>query len=234
LKAYVTKLTLKEELINGKNIKIPRQVYFIEGSECLENIDLLDGLKAFCKCDDGEDYYGTIEYDGDFGLKLNLDKSKHNYEDDYVRVVLDDPEVIENYKNITKVFHQIDMINGFRFAGPWIAVKDTSEFTSQYEYIKPTSDVSCETFKPTLVEKGSSTDVKKLEDKEIDAVNQPKGLRLDNLEFGIVDGSGRRLRVMVRNEEDESANDSYVETVEFYKSSNLGAKGKSLGVSVGT
>lgn len=97
LKAFVTRLTLKEELLNGQPVKLPRQVYFIEGQECLENIELLDGLYATCRCDDGEDYFGWIEYDGDYGLKLNLDKSKRPLEDDYIRVVLDDPDMIQNY-----------------------------------------------------------------------------------------------------------------------------------------
>lgn len=104
----------------------------------MENIDLLDGLYAFCKCDDGEDYYGWVEYDGDFGLKLNLDKSKHQYEEDYVRVVLDDPDVIQNYQNITHVFDKIDMINGFRAGGPWIARKHTKDASTSYEYKVPT------------------------------------------------------------------------------------------------
>jgi hypothetical protein len=68
----------------------------------------------------------------------------------------------------------------------------------------------------------------------VDAVNEQQGLRLDNLEFGIVDGSGRRLRIMVRNEEHISSKDTQVETIEFVKSSSRPEESKTLGVCVGT
>jgi hypothetical protein len=231
LKSYVTKLTLKEELIDGQRVKIPRQIYFIEGQECLENIDLMDGMYAFCKCEDGNDYYGWIEFDGDFGIKLNLDKSKHDYEDDYVRVVIDEPELLQNYRNIAFIFDKIEMMNNFRVGGPWIAEKDTQDQSTQYGYLPETNSIAIGTeppkmnsqgvgtTPPKLVSQGVGTTGPKMVSQSVDAVNEPQGLRLDNLEFGIVDGSGRRLRVIVSNEQDNQVKDTQVETVQFYKSS---------------
>jgi hypothetical protein len=221
LKAYVTKLTLKEPIIDGVQVKIPRQIYFIEGQDCLENIELLDGLTAWCKCDDGADYYGTIEYDNDFGIKLNLDKSKGDYDEDYVRVVVDDPEILENYRNITTIWDKIELMNGFRAGGPWIARKDTKDASFGYNYETPTTDI------------GVGTEAPKMVNQAVDAVNEPQGLRLDNLEFGIVDGSGRRLRVVVSNEQDTSTQDTQVETVQFVKSSTRPGQGVEMGVQIG-
>ena len=233
IQAYVTRLTLKEELVGGVKVKIPRQIYFIEGQECLENLDILHGMYAFCKCEDGEDYYGTIEYDGDFGVKMILDKSKYKYEDDYVRVVVDDPEMLENYKNITDVFDKIEFMNDFRVGGPWIARKDTADACSGYQYTVPTSEIGIGTEAPQLKSQGVGTEPPKMVSQSVDAVCEPKGLRLDNLEFGIVDGSGRRLKVIVSNELDESVQDSQVEIVEFYKSSGVQGGQKKIGVTVG-
>ena len=181
LKAFVTRLTLKEELLNGLPVKLPRQAYFIEGQECLENIELLDGLYATCRCDDGEDYYGWIEYDGDYGLKLNLDKSKRALEDDYIRVVLDDPDMIQNYQNITRVFGEISTMNGYRAGGPWIARKQTKDASTFYEYKVPTCDSGVGTESPTKQEKSMVTEAPKMVSQMVDAVGEPEGLRLDNL-----------------------------------------------------
>jgi hypothetical protein len=109
-------------------------------------------MYAFCRCEDGEDYYGTIEYDGDFGIKLNLDKSYYNYEDDYVRVVVDDPELLDNYKNITQVWGKIEMINSFRAGGPWIARKDMVDQATGCELRPETAEISTMTApKPVMV-----------------------------------------------------------------------------------
>lgn len=245
LKSYVTKLTLKEELIDGENVKIPRQIYFIEGQECLESIDLVDGMYAFCRCEDGNDYYGTIEYDGDFGIKLNLDKTKYDYEDDYVRVIVDEPELLENYRNITTVFDKIDLMNSFRAGGPWITRNDTEDQSTQFTYEPETFSIAVGTENPKmksqaigttppkLISQGVGTTGPTMVSQSVDAVNEHKGLRLDNLQFGIVDGSGRRLRVIVQNEEDNQANDTEIQTVEFYKSSGTQNGSKQLGVQIG-
>lgn len=109
------------------------------------------------------------------------------------------------------------MMNNFRASGPWIRKKQGKDAATLYNYNVSTSEISVETTPPNLVEKYASTDEPEVCNKMVDAVLQPDGLRLDNLQFGITDGSGRRLRVVVSNEFESDSSNSKIKTIEFIK-----------------
>jgi hypothetical protein len=131
---------------------------------------------------------------------LNLNIPDFSYEDEFVRIVLDDPDLIQSYQNISRVFDEISWMNEFRSAGPWISKKEVNDASTEYNYKVAVMEISTETEKKEMSEKNIGTKSPKMEDQMVDAVCEPEGLRLDNLKFGIIDGSGRRINIVVRNE----------------------------------
>jgi hypothetical protein len=111
----LTVLTLEE----NSPVIMPRQVYFIEGMECLENIELLDNQEGLAVCTDCKDYHGKISFDGGFGFALNLFPSE-DWDDQFVRIVMDNNGKWDGYIDIQTVRSEIARMASLRIGGPWV------------------------------------------------------------------------------------------------------------------
>ena len=105
-----TALTLKPDLEEDRSL---RQLFFIEGTECLEDIALMDGEKAIVYCENGSDYAGVVRHDHQRGFLVET--SVHR-----VRAVIDDQGLGDDLEDINDVLDEIKLITSFKSTIPEI------------------------------------------------------------------------------------------------------------------
>ena len=103
---------------------LPRQVYFIEGMETLEDVKLIEGVPGVAVCVDTFDYQGSVEYENGKGLKLNLDSEPDDKNDGFVTVVLDKNLRGTGFFDVADLEDRIYRHTRFRKGGPWCYCDD--------------------------------------------------------------------------------------------------------------
>lgn len=197
IEGVMTILTLKED----DEVKIPRQVYYIQQLSVLQSSELLHGEDVHIVCEDGYDYRGILDHDNlGPGLKLMLSEEKQQeLEEEWIRVVIDDivAEDLEDYIDIQNFHEIVNKLAKNRISGPWILKPQTKEMGTFNDLSKPGKDFNSQT-----------------EDKGLSAMG------LDFIKLGIVDSAGRKMVVQINNQ--EQANDQEGYTFDSFQGSNLG------------
>lgn len=111
----LTILTL-EEL---ENQRLPRQLFFIDGMQCYENIELFTGEDAVAVCTDCNDYRGVVRHDGGSGFMMTLNADE-KYKASFVRIVMDDDGKGPGYIDVCDLQTQIQDLIRLRYGGPWV------------------------------------------------------------------------------------------------------------------
>lgn len=115
LDVKLTILTLDEQ----ENQRLPRQLYFISGMQCYENIELFSGEEAIAVCTDCNDYKGIVRHDGGSGFLMNLYPNE-DYKASFVRIVMDDDGKGPGYVDVCDLQSQILDVIRLRYGGPWV------------------------------------------------------------------------------------------------------------------
>lgn len=154
LNVKLTVLTLEED----HKERLPRQVYFVDGMDCHENIELLTGEEGLAVCTDCNDYKGKVQYDGGHGFRLNLYPS-NDWTDQFVRVVMDDDGKGPGFFDVETLNSQIVNVLKLRYGGPWI-INSTLSIAQRGKGGKPdgiNQEVLRRTPKRTPVKTGTNT-----------------------------------------------------------------------------
>lgn len=141
----LTVLTLEENYRE----RLPRQIYFVDGMDCLENIELLTGEEGLAICTDCNDYRGKVQYDGGAGFRLNLYPSE-NWSDEFVRVVMDDNGKGPDFFDVVRLNQEILNVLKLRYGGPWVIEGVVTEKREITQHITTTGGMNTQTMRITM------------------------------------------------------------------------------------